>query len=815
MTLRTRAYVGLIVVSGVIVVWHSIHLLPSSGSLLTGAYFALTILASLMKARLPGIKGTMSLSSVVVLLAILELNLLETILVGLSGMLVQCYWRAKERPHPEQVLFNLGNIALSIWVTHLLFYSQWLGAWVGSTTLRLVLSSLAYFFINTIAVSFVIALTEGKRMEEIWNEWYLLTFPYFLAGAVLATGIHWMNEYFGHGPLILVFPALLFFYKFFSGYLVRLENERDQARQERSRAEDLARLHFRTLEVLAAAIEGQDDNSNHLERLQLYCLDLGKAWNLPPDELAALQAAALLHDVGNLGISEHILSKPGSLTAEEFDKVKVHPDLGADILERVQFPYPVAPIVRAHHEKWDGSGYPNHLAGNQIPRGARILSVVDSLDALLSSRTYRGSITIEKAVKEICRYSGTSFDPEVINLLLGRYVELEKQLQASYATREQTQASGDLSHTNAKHNGVLSSIAAARHEAQKIFEVTQELGNSLSLEEMLNVTALRLKELVSHDCLVIFMLQDQTLVPIYAGGEDAELFRSLKIPFGEGLTGWVAENERSIVNGNPAVEAGYLHDTRWHTSMQAALVIPLVASGNVTGVLSLYKKQRLGFSNDHVRILASISQKLVNSIENAIRYSRAESSSTIDFLTQLPNARSLFERLNTEIERAHRFGRSLCLLVCDLDGFKAANDNYGHLAGNQLLQEVAKGLRGLCREYDFVARMGGDEFVLLLPEATGEEIDGLSRRMNQIASDAGQKVCQARVLGMSVGMAILGENGDNALELIEYADANMYDAKRRNKDLHRSFTAMDVSRLASTLAEARPSPASEAATSDS
>jgi len=129
-------------------------------------------------------------------------------------------------------------------------------------------------------------------------------------------------------------------------------------------------------------------------------------------------------------VPESIISKPGKLTRAEFEKMKIHPVVGAEILERVEFPYPVVPIVRAHHEKWDGSGYPYGLKGEEIPIGARILAVVDCLDALASDRQYRRALPLDEAMARITCESGTSFDPSVCKALQSRYRELEARAKA-------------------------------------------------------------------------------------------------------------------------------------------------------------------------------------------------------------------------------------------------------------------------------------------------------------------------------------------------------------------------------------------------
>src|SRR5437588_4065168 len=190
----------------------------------------------------------------------------------------------------------------------------------------------------------------------------------------------------------------------------------------------MANLHLRTIEALALAIEAKDQTTHdHLQRVRVYAMEVAKELKLSRDEIEALRAATLLHDIGKLAVPEHIISKPGRLTAEEFEKMKIHPIVGAEILEEVAFPYPVVPIVRAHHERWDGSGYPCGLKGEEIPIGARILSAVDCLDALASDRQYRRALPLDEAMAKVASESGTSFDPRVIEVLAARYRELEQK----------------------------------------------------------------------------------------------------------------------------------------------------------------------------------------------------------------------------------------------------------------------------------------------------------------------------------------------------------------------------------------------------
>ena len=240
---------------------------------------------------------------------------------------------------------------------------------------------------------------------KLWRQnfaWYL---PFYLVGAGLAATANLINQHFGWMTSLLLIPLMFVIYRVYSTQLGVI---RDRERH----IEEIEALHLRTMEGLALAVEAKDQNtSGHLHRVRVYVSEAGKLMGLDESMMKALVTASFLHDIGKIAVPEHILKKPGKLTPEEFEKIKIHPIVGADILERVRFPYPVVPIVRSHHEAWDGSGYPDGLKGEEIPIGARILSVIDCFDALASDRPYRKAMPAEEAIAYVESNAGTKFDP--------------------------------------------------------------------------------------------------------------------------------------------------------------------------------------------------------------------------------------------------------------------------------------------------------------------------------------------------------------------------------------------------------------------
>lgn len=788
------AYIVLIAAAGLGVLLHELARWQPDALPRLILYTLVTVAGSLMKVRLPGITGTMSVYFLFLLVGLTQLSLPEILIVGLCAVLLQCFWHARQRPNLVQILFNLGSSSTAIYWAYRVFHWNVLEGPELGMPVQIAAASLTFFLLNTGLVAGVVALTEGKVIHRVWRECYFWCFPYYLLGAALAGCFQYLSTTIGWQAALMLLPVVYVVYGSYRLYLDKLEGEKEHVQQ-------VAALHLRTIEALALAIDAKDHTTHeHLERVQVFAMEMGRELGLNTDELSALEAASLLHDIGKLAVPEHIISKPGKLTPEEFEKMKIHPIIGAEIIETVKFPYPVAPVVRAHHERWDGSGYPSGLKGEEIPIGARILAVVDCMDAMASDRPYRRSIPLSDAIRYIESESGKSFDPRVVELLRSRYRLYEARLQSSC-----TQSLASLSHGVKVDKGkapaagfeasaaarpaeamtgasdFLGSIASARHEAQTLFELVQSLGNSLSLQDTLSMLASRLSKLIEYDAMAVYLIEGGVLKPKHVIGVDSRFLASLEIPEGQGLSGWVAKNRAPILNGVPAVEAGYRNGVNALCSLNSALAVPLMRQQDVVGVVTLYSMSRDSFNRDEVRILQAIASKLAMSIENAKRFEQAESSATADYLTGLPNARALFLRLDEEINRSARAGESLAVVVCDLDHFKLVNDRFGHLAGNDLLRGLAREVQGHLRNYDYIARMGGDEFVILLPNLPGSKIAAKVVELDRIATEVCARVCGEEIVSMSCGVAFLGVDGLRAEDLLAAADRRMYENKSSSR----------------------------------
>jgi putative nucleotidyltransferase with HDIG domain len=592
-------------------------------------YLVAALLASSLKVGLPGIEGTLSVNFLFTLLGILELSLPETLVLGIASTLAQFYWKPTRRLKLVQLVFNLSQVTVSSAAAYGAYKLVVIYVLHAPGPLALLVAAIIHFGCNTAATSTIIGLTENKPIATVWGESHLWLFPYFMVGAAAAGLVHFLNRHIGWQSSLLVLPPIYLMYRSYRLYLGKLETEKKHAEQVSS-------LHLRTIEALALAIEAKDETTGeHLQRVRIYAMELAKELGLSEDETEALKAASVLHDIGKLAVPEHIISKPGKLTPEEFEKMKIHPTVGAEILEQVHFPYPVVPIVRAHHEKWDGSGYPHGLAGEEIPIGARILSAVDCLDALASDRQYRKALPLDEAMAKVVADAGKSFDPKVVAILRRRYIELEKmaneqplqpppklstdiKIERGLAPAAGfAESAAPVSATPERATDLSQRIGAAQQQNHEIHEFARQAGSYMRAEDIFSLLAVRLKHLVPHDAMAVYCPKNGTLSAEFVSGENFRLFSSLRIPDGEGLSGWVAQNHKAILNGNPSVEPGYLNDPTKYSTLRSALAVPLEGTTGVAAVLAVYRGAQDAFTADDLRVVEAVAAALGNAIENA------------------------------------------------------------------------------------------------------------------------------------------------------------------------------------------------------
>jgi diguanylate cyclase (GGDEF)-like protein len=527
------------------------------------------------------------------------------------------------------------------------------------------------------------------------------------------------------------------------------------------------------VEALARAIEARHDASrSQLGRQELYAGRLADALRMSADEVAAVRTAALLLDIGTLAVPDHILSKPGPLTAEEFHKIRLHPQVGAEIVADVPFPYPVASLIRAHHERWDGRGYPAGLRGEAIPLGARVLAVVDSYNALISDRPYRKPLEPDEALEVLAHEAGHALDPAVTE----RFIQLLPAIEAERAVQIPPPA-----HVTPPDASTFHHIESARRESHALFEISQAISATLGVDGIARLLASKLETLLDFSACALYVRQPKRpdLVCLFASGQATDLLRSTSFTPGKGALGEAA------IEGRSAVGIDLLHETSAEHGVpvpfSSVLMCPLLHDASLVGAIALYHAAPGAFSQDHTRLMEMVGRQAGPVLAHALQLEAAQKDALTDPLTGLPNRRYLTMHVAQELARSRRRNREMALLLVDIDRFKEINDSEGHQRGDEALSKLASVLRSAVRHYDVCARYGGDEFIVLLPDCGWGEAEvrrrELRARINdvQIARVDGQSFR----LSVSVGAAVYPEDGQTFESLLAAADARMYRDKHR------------------------------------
>jgi diguanylate cyclase (GGDEF)-like protein/putative nucleotidyltransferase with HDIG domain len=636
--------------------------------------------------------------------------------------------------------------------------------------------------VNSLAVAAAFALSSSRSMFRLWHDNFLWTVSSYVVGSIAAGIAVEVLRAAGHWQTLLALIPLCLTYRSYRIYHRRITDEQ-------RRVAEWAQLHRDSTEVLARAIQAKDEGGScHVERVQYYAAALARRLELPDLDRQAVEIGALLHDIGKLAVPEHILSKPGPLTPDERKKMQMHAQIGAQIVGAVPFPCPVAPLVHSHHERWDGSGYPSGLRGEQIPIGARILSVVDCFDALTSERPYRPAISKDAAIRILEAEAGRAFDPAIV----ARFTELLPVLTPPGSDGFlRMRPSGDpaghqLPFDTVKRSGAdaFAEIASANRENYALYEIAQSTGRSTSLTEMMTLISAQLSTLVPFSSCALFVRRgDEDLRCRFATGLHADLLENASIAEGNGLSGWVARHRRPLVNGLPAAEFIGAGVATADIQLQSALICPLMVGDDVIGTIAVYHYAAESYTEDHRRVLDQVARQAAAGVHNTLLFERTQEQAFKDALTGLANPRALQFQVARELARARRTSSPFSLILLDLDDFKIINDEYGHLAGDRALQEVAKVLQQTTRPYDTCIRYGGDEFVILLSSSGSAEAEEQRRRVLEavaaisLHADDGREI----PLRVSAGASVFPEDGETYERLLARADRRMYRNKAESK----------------------------------
>jgi diguanylate cyclase (GGDEF)-like protein/putative nucleotidyltransferase with HDIG domain len=783
-----RLYVGAVIALGVAVGAAAMTSVDVPRPGLFAALLALSVISSALKVDLPlGVGSScISLSYAVDFTALLMLGPAPTMVISMTSVWFQCTFRMNERNPAYKTLFSMATLTLTVAAAGAMY--TWLGGTYGALAPAplqpLMAAAMTYFLVNSLAVATAFALVTRRRIFSVWHDNFLWSITSYVVGGIAAGISVEVLHQAGHWQTTLAFVPLCLTYRTYRIYLGRIA-------EERRRVAEWTQLHWESTEVLARAIQAKDDDgSSHVERVQQYASSLARQLELSEPDTQAVEIAALLHDIGKLAVPEHILSKPGPLTLNERRKMQIHAQVGAEIVSAVPFPCPVAPLIRSHHERWDGMGYPSGLRGQEIPVGARILAVVDCFDALTSERPYRPAVSQEAALDILQEEAGTAFDPAIV----AQFIKLAPSLtppanerfpQSVGLSKEDGVSHAPIGGTADKRGGdAFAEIASANRESYTLYEIALAMGQSMSLAETMTLVSSKLKQLVPFSSCALFVRSGEELRCRFATGLHADVLENATIKESTGLSGWVARHGRPLINGLPRAEFSAAGITSTDVRLESALVCPLSVNGQVIGMIEVFHEEAGSYTEDHLRVLDQISEHAAAVVHNALTFEQAQEQAFKDSLTGLANPRALQFQVGRELARARRTDSPFSLVLLDLDEFKAINDEHGHLTGDLALRKVARVLQSTARPYDTCIRYGGDEFVVLLSGCGKAEAEDRRRQFQEAVAAITLESEDGRVipLGVSAGASVFPDDGDTYERLLARADRRMYRDKAQRKE---------------------------------
>jgi putative nucleotidyltransferase with HDIG domain len=592
-------------------------------SLLT-AYFApppaewlvlagLTLFTGSFTVKVPAQHARLSVSETFVFTSTLLFGPAAGTVTAVLEALVMSFWL--KRSSFSRVLFNIAAPAIAIWTAAQTFFlisglrpGEIQRPNLGQAVGPLFVFALLYFIINTGLVAGAVRTQRDEPVARIWlQNFAALSINYFVGGSIAILLVAYTPR-IDVTSLGIIVPILLISYFTFRTSMGRLEDATKHVEQ-------LNELYLSTIETLAMAVDAKDQITHgHIRRVQVYAVELAKRLGVEDErQLNAIEAAALLHDLGKLAIPEHILNKPGKLTVGEFEKMKRHADIGADLLSSIPFPYPVAPIVRHHHENWDGTGYPHRVAGTDIPLGARILSVVDCFDALTSDRPYRPRLTDEAAFEILRERRGTMYDPLVVDAFMEAFPAIAPAA-INAGQQAKTLLTGDLL-TAPEANTALNEIHNGAAASAALLELRQALKRSRTETEVVKAVAQMTRQATPATVVALYRYvpERDTLQCVYATGDPDALLSGLEIQSGQRTTGWAAANQSTSVNSSASLDLPYICN-RISPPLKSTLSVPLVVKGVVQGVLTLYSNLEHPFDHGHQYLCEQIAVLVVDQL---------------------------------------------------------------------------------------------------------------------------------------------------------------------------------------------------------
>jgi putative nucleotidyltransferase with HDIG domain len=707
----SRAYFRVIPVIGVCILsWALLDLFLHPPSPYWFALAGLTVLTGSFTVKIPGLVARLSVSEPFVFAATLWYGPPVGAVTAALDALIMSLWLLPHLKTVHRVMLNVSFLVIAIWVASQGFffvsgidprapvYSS-----LSDFIVPLYLFAACSFLLNTGLIAIAISFERKQSAFQIWREQFLWLSLNYFGGASVAAVLVVYADSVDWAVVGVIVPLLAISYLTFRTTLGRLEDANTHLGEVNS-------LYLSTIETLAMAVDAKDQVTHgHIRRVQRYALGLAEALGVNDEkQIKAIEAAALLHDMGKLAIPEYILNKPGRLTPLEFDKMKLHAGIGADILSSIDFPYPVVPIVRHHHENWDGSGYPDGIRGTAIPLGARILSVVDCYDALTSDRPYRPALTSHDALKIVVERRGVMYDPIVVDTFaanLDRLEESARDLGSQSATLKQIAELNSPASISSLH---LADETRTQQQLPTVRSWEQGLKSAIDLADLAPATYGHLvNALPIRGCAVFLVNADgATLCTASVAGDIPQTYVNGHTDFGKRICGWVAANKVTAVNSVAALD---FDDPMLGTGgLQSSLVCPVVVSHEVAGVLGFYSRERDVFTREHQAVAENFARIVAKTLTLSKAPHESLASNSLAQLISKAESRASWWPIGIVVVRVH-------------DG-DSSSANF---------EAVLRTLRQSVRNEDSLLRLENDVSLLLLPRSNNSDTRSIASRIEE------------------------------------------------------------------------------------
>jgi putative nucleotidyltransferase with HDIG domain len=604
-------YIGVVITLGLVILVTSIWQLSTSQPGVEWFLLAtLTLLTGSFTVKVPSLAAKISVSETFVFTSVLLFGTSAGVVTVVLDTLVISLWMKRSKRQPMRVLFNATAPAIALWCSSTTFFyvSHAIPGHISREDVAVLIAPMfafafLYFLVNTTLVAGALATERNERLGAIWWENFPpVSITYFVGGSIALLIVAY-TDHIDLTVLSMIIPLLVISYLTFRTSMGRLEDANRHIAQ-------ISEMYLSTIETLAMAVDAKDQITHgHIRRVQVFAVELARRLGVREEHsLKGIEAAALLHDMGKLAIPEHILNKPGKLTEAEFTKMKRHADIGADLLSSIRFPYPVVPIVRHHHENWDGKGYPTGLSGTDIPLGARILSVVDCFDALTSDRPYRPALSDEEAFQVLRDRRGNMYDPLVVDTFIAAHPTIAP---AAILAGQNARSLLPTLMEGGPVDSPLRDIRATAIQSSQLSEYSLDLQAALSIEDVIELTGQYVGLFMPAAVCAIYNYDAEAdiLICVGATGDPDRRIRDLTIARGDRISGWAAANDTTIANSDATLDLGPTTET-FDPPLRSAMSTPINERDRLIGVLTVYACRPQAFGDDHKYLIERIASLL-------------------------------------------------------------------------------------------------------------------------------------------------------------------------------------------------------------